>query len=586
MTASIQRPSSGNAKEDAIVLYTSSGRGTQTSFNAIQPGMSVQEVAISELPESPIGGIWKLSGELYAVGFATRTIYLRVGDSIEEEDSQIAPFPVNLVTVYAGELDTFGSVLVHHHGWIQRGSTGSVEWRAPSPVLVAAGNQRQLAVALTDSTLVYFELASSNGQLREAASVRTPASVSCLALGPVPEGRIRSRFLVLGGSDSVVRLLSCDPDDRMTQLALQAAAHPPTSLMFMMMDHDGSHGLYLHVGLKSGVHVRLSVNSTNGSLSDAQSRFLGVAPVRFFPGSPCIALSSKPWMLTSQQHLVPLSIELSTEAVVACAPFSTVNIPEALILVTERSFRIVMPAMAQSALLPFSGRRRIVVTDTIRRIDSCGELAVFCLAKCGEKSVIRIVDAASLETRASIELFGSLIVICATLIQFSASASSTGWYLIAGCSTGYDRANKTCKSAMLLTCTFDPENGTITEMHRTDCGQSVPHSVHRFVGKLLVGFADHLCLYDLGKQRLLRKCESPTPSAAVLLDSQGCRVYVGTAAHSLLFYVYRPRDNALQCFADDVVPRPITAMTILDYETVAVGGLAWVASRCFACPLD
>jgi hypothetical protein len=37
------------------------------------------------------------------------------------------------------------------------------------------------------------------------------------------------------------------------------------------------------------------------------------------------------------------------------------------------------------------------------------------------------------------------------------------------------------------------------------------------------------------------------------------------------FFRYNKADNKLYCFADDVHPRYITAMTPLDYDTVAAG---------------
>jgi splicing factor 3B subunit 3 len=38
---------------------------------------------------------------------------------------------------------------------------------------------------------------------------------------------------------------------------------------------------------------------------------------------------------------------------------------------------------------------------------------------------------------------------------------------------------------------------------------------------------------------------------------------------SVHFFRYNKTDNKLYCFADDVHPRYITAMTLLDYDTVA-----------------
>jgi splicing factor 3B subunit 3 len=38
-----------------------------------------------------------------------------------------------------------------------------------------------------------------------------PGDIICMALGSVPEGEQRSRFLAVGLSDSTVRIISLDP---------------------------------------------------------------------------------------------------------------------------------------------------------------------------------------------------------------------------------------------------------------------------------------------------------------------------------------------------------------------------------------
>jgi hypothetical protein len=44
---------------------------------------------------------------------------------------------------------------------------------------------------------------------------------------------------------------------------------------------------------------------------------------------------------------------------------------------------------------------------------------------------------------------------------------------------------------------------------------------------------------------------------------------VGDNQHSFHFVKYREVDNQMYCFADDVVPRWVTAAVPLDYNTVA-----------------
>ena len=43
----------------------------------------------------------------------------------------------------------------------------------------------------------------------------------CMDIAPVPEGLMRSRFLVVGCADSSVKVLGLDPEDQLRNLALQ-----------------------------------------------------------------------------------------------------------------------------------------------------------------------------------------------------------------------------------------------------------------------------------------------------------------------------------------------------------------------------
>ena len=74
------------------------------------------------------------------------------------------------------------------------------EWRAPHKKLITrcAVNERQVVIALTGGELVYFEM-NQTGQLNEYTERKEMGEdVLSIALGPVPPGELRSRFLAVG----------------------------------------------------------------------------------------------------------------------------------------------------------------------------------------------------------------------------------------------------------------------------------------------------------------------------------------------------------------------------------------------------
>lgn len=92
-----------------------------------------------------------------------------------------------------------------------------------------------------------------------------------------------------------------------------------------------------------------------------------------------------------------------------------------------------------------------------------------------------------------------------------------------------------------------------------------------FQGRLVVSIGRLVRIYDLGKKKLLRKCENKQfPNLVVSLQSMGHRVYACDVQESIFYLRYKRDDNQLVIFADDTLPRYITASTLLDYDTVAL----------------
>lgn len=130
------------------------------------------------------------------------------------------------------------------------------EWKTPGKksIVKCAVNQRQVVIALSGGELVYFEMdpvsrravschansacrcfaanlktkqvcfrpgcstdscllrVSQTGQLNEYTERKEmSADVICMALGRVPHGEQRCRFLAVGLADSTVRIISLDP---------------------------------------------------------------------------------------------------------------------------------------------------------------------------------------------------------------------------------------------------------------------------------------------------------------------------------------------------------------------------------------
>ncbi len=113
-------------------------------------------------------------------------------------------------------------------------------------------------------------------------------------------------------------------------------------------------------------------------------------------------------------------------------------------------------------------------------------------------------------------------------------------------------------------------NNSLTLVHKTPV-EDVPLAICPFYGKVLIGVGKLLRIYELGKAKLLKKCENKVvfPSLISSIKVDGERIFATDISESHSVLRWKREDNQLYCFADDVVPRWVTASCILDHDTIA-----------------
>ena len=313
-------------EDDAPQIYSICGTGARSTFRTLRHGLEVSEIVESELPGVP-SAVWttKLAKDdefdaYIILSFSNGTLVLSIGETVEEVTD--TGFLSSAPTLAVQQLGEDGLIQVHPKGIRHiRADRRVNEWPAPQhrSIVAATTNERQVAVALSSGEIVYFEM-DADGSLAEYDEKREmTGTVTCLSLGEVPEGRLRSQFLAVGCDDSTVRILSLDPESTLESKSVQALTSAPSALSIMAMADSTSGGstLFLHIGLYSGVYLRTVLDEVTGELSDTRTRFLGPKPAKLFRVSikgqtAVLALSSRPWLGYSDTQtkafmLTPLS---------------------------------------------------------------------------------------------------------------------------------------------------------------------------------------------------------------------------------------------------------------------------------------
>lgn len=591
--------------EDMSQVYACQGKSMTSALNVIRYGLGVSELARSELPGAP-SGVWTLKASLkdsqdslLVLAFPEATTVLSIGESIDEvSDSGFLP---DVTTLAAFQLSNDAYVQVYPQGVRQISAThGYSEWKCPGSghIVHCAYNERQLVVYLSNHSLVYFELDFQGNLSERKALDELPESLTCMYLGPVPHERQRSRFLAIGSTEGVARIVSLDPDDCLEPISLQALAAAPSSIV--LTSHSEDFGLTLDVGLENGVLVSLRVDSLSGALSDPQSRFIGSRPLKLqrilVEGEQAVlAVSSRAWLKYTHRGSSRMS-PLFCDVFNACAPFASDQSNSGVVTLVENSLRIIFLENLDNLF----NRHRVPVGATPKKLAYHPELKLFALGQSDPESLAQdeIVELSARLDRtveelieanmsftgpywsSSVEIFdpfkGTVVArlqldpdeacFSVTFINFYENPKD---HLVAvGTAKGFQSAPRSAASCSIDLYRLNTKSGSLELVHKTPV-DFIPSALTQFGGRLLAGVGGLLRLYDIGQKRLLRKCEIKLPTFIVSIQTQGWRIVAGDAHESVFFIQYRHEENQFVLFSDEPQPRPISTTCLLDYDTVA-----------------
>ena len=183
-------------------------------------------------------------------------------------------------------------------------------------------------------------------------------------------------------------------------------------------------------------------------------------------------------------------------------------------------------------------------------------------------SCIRIIHPLNGQTYTEIELDQNEAAFSGAICQFQ---DDDAYYFVLGTAQNVVMTPRSHSAAYLRVYKFNEHGTSLEDVHTTSI-EDIPYSMSAFNGRLLVGIGKMLRLYDLGKKKLLRKCESKDfPNFLMDIKTTGYRICVSDIQESIQYAKYDVNDNRLHIFADDPVSRFTSCSVLLDYDTIAGG---------------
>ncbi|KAG6550838.1 hypothetical protein Mapa_007634 [Marchantia paleacea] len=495
-------------------------------------------------------------------------------------------------------------------------------------------NRMQVVIALSGGELIYFEMDMTGQLMEiEKREMSGDVACLDIAPVPEGRQRSRflavgsydSTIRILSlDPDDCMQILSMQavssPPESLLLLEVQASTGGEDGA-----DHPAS--VFLSAGLQNGVLLRTEVDMVTGSLSDTRTRFLGLRAPKLFSAlvrgrRAMLCLSSRPWLgYIHQGHflLTPLSYETLEYA----ASFSSDQCAEGVVAVAGDALRVftierlgetfnqtVMPLRytpRKFILHPKNKTLVILESDmgslTTEERDANKKEAIEAAGGAengkmyvddqengeGEEkedplpdaqygypksvsskwvSCIRVLDPKSAETTCLLELQDNEAALSVCTVTFH--DKELGTVLAVGTSKDLKFwPRKESTGGFIHIYRFLNEGKTLELVHKTPV-DGVPTALCPFQGRLLVGVGQVLRIYDLGKRKLLRKCENKNfPNTIIAIHTYGDRIYVGDLQESFHYVKYRRDENQLYTFADDSCPRWLTASLHIDFDTMA-----------------
>lgn len=367
--------------------------------------------------------------------------------------------------------------------------------------------------------------------------------------------------------------------------------------------------LYLNVGLDNGVLIRVAVDPVAGSFSDSRQRFLGSKAIKLTRVTvrgqqALVALTTRPWLMYNFQgryFQAPISYEMLEHV----SSFSSEVCAEGMVAVAGNTLRIItvdnLGEMFNQTSFPlrytprkmqrFPGTGDLVIIETEHNTYNESEQQQIAAEVAtrfpeaadtkmdvgGEEedeeeegtrvvirgplppaegkwaSCVRVLEPATGTVKEVLELQGNEAALTMCVCRFAQHSEES--FVIVG--TAKNLQLHTRQHTGCAIHVFRVLDGKLQHLHETEL-EDIPNCMSEFQGRLLVGVGKTLRMYDLGKRKLLRKCENRLfPNCVVRLHCipGSDRIYVGDVSESVHYVKYKRAENALVIFADDTMPR-------------------------------
>ncbi|CCK71092.1 U2 snRNP complex subunit RSE1 KNAG_0G00350 [Huiozyma naganishii CBS 8797] len=625
-----------------IITNTSDGEARLLT-NAVK----LKSLITAPLPPNP-KKIWALKTnigneyhELLVIAFNSLTTFLKTsGDSIENLN---LPSPPAFImkhdqTLHIATLTPNYIIQVCRNLFVQvRTDTFKCvhTWYPPAGIHIvsAASTQTQLALALSNSEIIYFEIYPETNTLIESTKILTM------------ESKIKSISLDITSNRSIFMVVATEEDQLVSIVKVQSQSPQFMEVVSLQRQGDAINEVLLvesviHIGLMNGVYVRSTMSLRDSEIVASSEKYIGGKPITMsFITETLLTLrgtteydesddeeedektedkgdltsavlihSNSTWISYEKNqftYIRPLSLPTSVKTITTLSQFKTDNIKRNGCCCLSSSGELVIGNVQDfifndhwfnmsSVNYSVDGNQKIEPDaggeeeEEEEDIDEKLPLPAF-----RGKKVLRLSDM-SLLLENSIEKSGSVRVSVVdhlgNVVPNSKSAQNYQILAIAYCYTGAIVSFTAGTSHLVLSTDTYPNLLTykinilksknkkrsfnLELVYETTIGKSI-RTLSSFGSMLLVVVYGQVVLFGAGKKQLLKKSITKLPPSIKEMTAFDCwedhRIAIGDIHQSVTVMDFDQDLNTFIPVADDVVKRFVTCLKFLDNTTV-IGG--------------
>ena len=567
--------------EDSPQFYLAH-KDTGASVSITRWGTAVQKLLALEFPEAKnVTNIWSTETGNLLLSLKDSSVLLRVDldeSSVEQVDPETDNFASSLrldvQTLSAGHLDgpdnSISPFIQIHPDGLKLIHKSLREWTPGhgKRIRSAAFNGRQIVLALETLEMVRLSFDPVTGALNEESGAYEafPVAIDFITVAPLLKGRKSSRWVAIGTSvDSAIRILDTESTDGPEVTAIQALTSVPTSLRLSREWSSTDSELILYVGISGGILIRFVVDEQSGALTAPSSRFIGgesLAISEAFADGSILALGTRPWWMSRDHMNRPLNSPLFSSTIQSACPFK--SLPGTFAAIVDGSLRILTVQPGNSAGPFYRHSLDLPGTGVPRKMAMDSKTGLFAISQMDRVSLF---DPFSGSIGTAIEYHNGEIALACCFVSFHDRPGLV--YLAVSGARNFSLTPRTASDSFIDIFPIDCTNVKLgPRVHRTPL--EIPATaIHAFNGRLLIGVASDLRMYECGRTRILRKSQCKMGSPVISIRTQGLRIFVGTARDSHTLVVYRPDSNGLVPIADDPLPRGVVSDCLLDYDTLS-----------------